>query len=699
MTYLKKNSILHMKKTLFLLYFLILLFDASAQTQQGYVKTKGRLANNGTVIQGTRLSGAMVTVKGRNAVLSGSNGTFVLSIPSSSYYLQNVQKQGYVITDPDVLSRQYSYSKNPLVLVLETQEQQADDKLAAERKIRRTLQRQLQNKEDEIEALKEQKKLSEEEYRKQLQEIYALQKSNENLINDMADRYSKMDFDKIDEFNRKITSLILEGRLTEADSILNTKGDINSRISVLRQHQEANVKAEQEIKVKQKKLEKNKDLTNKELEDLALDCYSKFEIFKMQHQNDSAAYYIELRASLDTTNIEWGMSAGKFYQKYMASYTKAESYYNRCLTNALASGEDHKYLLPGCYEALASIYSARGELDKSLVFHQKDNEISESLFGKHHPLYMATLISIANIYRKKGDFDKAIKISSNAAEIIDSLENYSLSSKVKIYGNIANLYSSQNQHLKALEYYQYANRILDTCKVKYPLETITTYTNIGHTYFELGDYNEAINWDSKAYDLIKKTLGDSHPEMGTILSNTGAVYLKQKQPQKALENVKKCLEIDINIYGKQSPNLIVDYNNLGMIQSSIGLKEEALDSYNVSLDLCTKHLANNHPYFATLYNNIGSVYTKIEGKDDIALNYFDKALQLRISKFGEKNSSVAIVYQNIAEIYKKRGNNENALNYFKKAKDIYTAVFGENNPKTHAVIEEIVKLKSLNKNK
>jgi len=76
MTYLKKYSILHMKKTLFLLYFLILLFDASAQTQQGYVKTKGRLANNGTVIQGTRLSGAMVTVKGRNAVLSGSNGTF-----------------------------------------------------------------------------------------------------------------------------------------------------------------------------------------------------------------------------------------------------------------------------------------------------------------------------------------------------------------------------------------------------------------------------------------------------------------------------------------------------------------------------------------------------------------------------------------------------------------------------------------------
>jgi hypothetical protein len=107
------------------------------------VKTKGRLGNNGSVIAGTRLPGATVSVKGGNSVVSGSNGTFSLAIPSSYYSLQNVQKQGYVLTDPDMLSNQYAYSKNPLVLVLETLEQQTDDRLSAERKIRRTLQRQL----------------------------------------------------------------------------------------------------------------------------------------------------------------------------------------------------------------------------------------------------------------------------------------------------------------------------------------------------------------------------------------------------------------------------------------------------------------------------------------------------------------------------------------------------------------------------
>ena len=208
-----------------------------AQTQHGYVKTKGRTGNNNAVIAGTRIPGVTVQVRGRSAVLSQSNGTFSFPVPSQSFHLQSVQKQGYVLIDPDVLSRQYVYSMNPLVIVLETKEQLADDKLTSERKIRRTLERQLQEKEDAIESLKKQNKLSEEEYRKRLQDVYAQQENNEKLISEMADYYSKMDFDEIDEFNRQIHQLILDGKLTEADSLINSKGDMVSRANALHQQQ------------------------------------------------------------------------------------------------------------------------------------------------------------------------------------------------------------------------------------------------------------------------------------------------------------------------------------------------------------------------------------------------------------------------------------------------------------------------------
>ena len=47
----------------------------SAQTQQGYVKTKGRLGSNGQVIAGIRLTGATVRLKEQNLV-SQASGTF-----------------------------------------------------------------------------------------------------------------------------------------------------------------------------------------------------------------------------------------------------------------------------------------------------------------------------------------------------------------------------------------------------------------------------------------------------------------------------------------------------------------------------------------------------------------------------------------------------------------------------------------------
>ena len=663
-----------------------------AQTQQGYVKTKGRLGNNGSVIAGQRLSGATVTVKGSNAVVSGSNGTFALSIPGNSYYLQNVQKQGYVLTDPDILSKQYACSKNPLVLVLETPGQQTDDKLAAEKKIRRTLQRQLQEKEDELESLKEQNKLSEEAYRQQLQELYAQQENNDNLISEMADRYSRMDFDEVDEFNRCISSLILEGKLTEADSLLNTKGDINSRAAQLREHQKTNTIEEQKLRKQQKGLEKKMQLTQKELEDIANDCYSKFKIAQMRNQNDSAAYYIELRANLDTTNIEWGINAGKFYQKYKASYDKAEFFFLRCLRNALTAGGDNS-LLPDCYEALGSVYLSKGNMESALDYYKKDYEISLSIFGEYHQSIVSSLINLTNVNRRKGDFETALNYLEKALEVMNATEGLSVASKIKVYGNIANLYNSQNQHQRALEYYQKAIEILESSKESHPLEESTTYINIGHTCFEMGEYDLALEWDNKAYELVKKVLGDSHPAMATILSNMGGVYMKQNRLDKTLENIKKSLSIDINIYGQYSPNLIIDYNNLGMVQYSMKLNQEALESYKCSLDLCEKHLPHDHPIYATIYNNIGSALLRMDGEEEKAMSYFENALKIRLTKYGENNSDVAIVYYNMAKLYQKKEDIENALLYFEKAKEIFESTLGHNHPNTKSVQESIAKIK------
>ena len=246
-----------MKRLLWISLCLLLTLCASAQTQQGYAKTKGRKGSDGAVVPGQRIVGATVQVKGRNAVVTQANGVFSFPIPASRFFIQSVKKQGYVITDPEMLTKQYAYSTNPLILVLETIEQKTDDKLAAERKIRRTLQRQLQKREDEIEALKEENKLTREQYQNALQQLYAEQETNEKLISEMAERHSEIDYDLMDEFNTRISDCILEGRLAEADSLLRSKGDIKDRIAAVHKAEAIEAAEAAEIAERQQILEQS----------------------------------------------------------------------------------------------------------------------------------------------------------------------------------------------------------------------------------------------------------------------------------------------------------------------------------------------------------------------------------------------------------------------------------------------------------
>ena len=157
--------------------FLISFLPTSAQVQHGYVKTRGRMAAGGAVIAGQRLNGATIYIKGKGKVVSHNNGkangTFSFNMPGKTFCLTNVQKNGYQLCDRDLIGNPFQHSANDLIVVMDTPENALQDKLTSEKKIRRTLQRQLQEKEDELEALKEQQKISLEEYRKQLQELYA----------------------------------------------------------------------------------------------------------------------------------------------------------------------------------------------------------------------------------------------------------------------------------------------------------------------------------------------------------------------------------------------------------------------------------------------------------------------------------------------------------------------------------------------
>jgi len=321
--------------SLLLTSVLLLSFMASAQTQQGYVKTKGRMVD-GQHIPGKGLKGATVFVKGRTPILVDSeDGSFSFPMPDPQYFLESVTKKGYQLVDLEACQKTYFRSSSPIYIVMETPEQLLEDKINTERKIRRNLQKQLQDKEDELETLREEEKISEEEYQKAMQKLYFEQESNERIIGDMAKRYAELDYDLLDDFYRQVSYFIENGELTKADSLLRTRGDITKQVGDIRQRG-------QNLQEEREQLQKVRAVQQADTEEAARHCKSLADKYHAQHQTDSAAYYLELRAQLDTTNVEWQYDAGNYIHDSAADYDKALPYLQRALRHALQQhGQDH----------------------------------------------------------------------------------------------------------------------------------------------------------------------------------------------------------------------------------------------------------------------------------------------------------------------------------------------------------------------
>ena len=231
--------------------------SVSAQTQQGYVKTRGRMDSKGNPIPGKRISGATIQVKGKNAVVTDANGAFSFPVPTKSFVVQSVKKQGYVLVDFDALAIQYTYSPNPLIFVMEVPSQIAADRMANERKLSNTRapskpptysdsrkgktskgrkedKKNIEKKETQSTQRKPNSTEGSASRSSSQKRLYLKKQSYNQLISDMADRYSLIDYDRLNEFGLRVCYCILNRKLTEVDSLLRSKGDIKDRITAIR---------------------------------------------------------------------------------------------------------------------------------------------------------------------------------------------------------------------------------------------------------------------------------------------------------------------------------------------------------------------------------------------------------------------------------------------------------------------------------
>ena len=560
-----------------------------AQTQQGYVKTRGRLDSKGNLIPGKGLKGATVSVHGRTTVLvQNDDGAFSFPVTDAQYRLDSVRKKGYQLVDLDAIGKTYKHSSNPLFLVMETPERQLQDQLEAERKIRRNLTDQLHQREDEIEALKEQQKISDEEYRLALQKLYQDQESNEQLIKDMAKRYSELDYDQMDEFYRQVSYYIENGELVKADSLLKTRGDIKKQVADILQQGQA-------LQEEKEQLQKAEAVQEAEIEEAAKRCYSYVETFAALHQNDSAAYYLELRASLDTTNVEWQYEAVAFLVFYTADYVKALHYSRLGLRQAIAQFSEYSSWCATFYNSIGFVYDEQGDYGKALEYYNKALAINKTVLGESHPDVAQNYNNIGYIYSKQDDYEKALEYFYKALAIQKSVLGENNTAVATSYNNIGSVYGFQGDYDKNLEYLNKALAIQKSVLGENHTDVATSYNNIGSVYGFQGDYDKTLEYLNKALAILKYVLGEDNPHVALCYNNIGAVYSNQGDYDKALEYHFKALSIRESVFGETNHDVGTSYYNIGTAYFFRGDDEESFEYFSKALKIYTETLGPEHP--------------------------------------------------------------------------------------------------------
>lgn len=590
---------------------LLTLSATAYKTQKGYVKTRGRYTSQGTLVPGKPLSNAVVMIRNSNSTRSDAKGNFSVTLPEQNFYLQNVKKDGYILSDPDVLKRRYSCSAGPLVLVLETPQQQADDRLASEKKLRRTLQRKLQAKEDELEALKEENKITTEEYRNALQELYKLQETNEKFISEMAERYSRIDFDALDDFQRQIAAYIQDGELARADSLLNTKGSMDDREAEINRLREANKQRREEIAKEQQELEASENLAAAKLADFGADCYNRFQISRLELKNDSAAYWLERRANADTTNIQWQLDAGLFLSDYLADYDKALRYYQTALDHSIKTNGEQSLTTALIYNNIGTTLGQQGRYAEGQKYLKQAIKILEAI-GLDKGSHMLTVLSnLANSYNLLGDYDKSLEMLTEVLNLRLALLGNRHPDVARSYLNLGNDYYMRQEYSEALDCYKKALDVAQDSKINDGLLLAAIHDNLGLAYEAEEAYGEALNHLSTALELKQSELDDRHPQIAKSYNNLGILMIFTENHSKARDYFIHAAKIlDKPIY-LPTQDMATTLNGLGMLDSHEGNYESALSNYEKALEILSSSSPSHHPYILSLQRRINELKSKL----------------------------------------------------------------------------------------
>ncbi len=179
--------------------------------------------------------------------------------------------------------------------------------------------------------------------------------------------------------------------------------------------------------------------------------------------------------------------------------------------------------------------------------------------------------------------------------------------------------------------------------------------------------------------MLSSTTAKAQLEHETLLTSKhfkkAQSLLTIKKLDSSLIYLKKGLDFELQLPDQSPEKILIYYYYIGLIHKNLGEYQTALNYFRKFLRLAIKEHGKYHSYVGYGILNIGVIYENLL-KHNIALDKYKQSLT--VFRYCEKNDMVALIYNNIGDIYTKKGEINTAIEYYNKSINLGTELFGEN---------------------
>jgi tetratricopeptide (TPR) repeat protein len=283
--------------------------------------------------------------------------------------------------------------------------------------------------------------------------------------------------------------------------------------------------------------------------------------------------------------------------------------------------------LANLLDQIGAAYRAHGQPQQAINYYRRALNLRELLPDASEQFALGhTLHQLGLAYHQLGQPQQALAILQSALPVLDGKDKRDPAGTALVLTDLGRLNNEMGQHEQAVDYLQRALAVYDDPSAAQALNTaglVDTLGQLGQSCMQLGHYSQARAYLQRAMENRQRVMPGDVAGLAAVLGDLGECYTALGQHDQALTNLQRALLLHEQIASKTG--LARAHSALGVLYQAMNRPDQALTSYQRALPLGEEIGAQ--AIVAQCCMGIG-VVLNAKGRRDEALSYLQQAQSL-----------------------------------------------------------------------